>query len=320
MSQKLISIILVNYNCIDYVSGLFDSLSKQTLQDYEILMFNNKSEDGSLEKIKDICPHAKIFEMDENTGFSKPNNEGIRRSKGEYILCLNFDIILENDFLEQMVNSIEQDPRIGWVAGKMLRLTPAGKSVNIDCLGHHMTKSRYAVERDYSKPFSWDDYTKSSFVFGASACAALYRKEMLQDIAIDGEYFDEDFFAYFEDVDLDWRAQLRNWRCQYSPEAVGYHARYGTGLINNAEIAGCLLSNRIFMMIKNESIKHVLEDIQPIILRTFTDYKGYSKHNSRAVFVAIKRLLTLIPKMYKKRRYIQQNKSVTDDYIRNLIK
>lgn len=311
---------MVNYNCINYVSGLFDSLSKQTLQDYEILVFNNKSEDGSLEKIKGICPQAKIFEMGGNTGFSKPNNEGIRQASGDYVLCLNFDIILENTFLEEMVKSIKRDPQIGWVAGKMLRLTVNGKSADIDCLGHHMTKSRYAVERDYSKPFSWNDYTESSFVFGASACAALYRKEMLHDIAIDGEYFDEDFFAYFEDVDLDWRAQLRNWRCQYSPKAVGYHARYGTGLVNNPEIAGCLLSNRIFMMIKNDSIMHIATDIWPIILRTFADYKEYLKHNPRAVLVAIKRLLVLIPKIYKKRNYIQKRKIVTDDYIRNLIK
>lgn len=315
-----VSIILVNYNCRSYVDGLFQSLREQTFHDFEVLVFNNRSDDGSIELIRTAYPDAQIFEMGGNTGFSKPNNEGIRRAHGTYVLCLNFDIILGKDFLEEMVQAIESEPAIGWVAGKMLKLTPAGKTENIDCLGHHMTKRRYAVERDYSVPFSWQDYSARCLVFGASACAALYKREMLEDIAINGEYFDEDFFAYFEDVDLDWRAQLRGWKCLYAPTAIGYHARYGTGLIKNPEIAGCLLSNRLFMMIKNDTFSHFMQDIWPITRTTIADMRLYARENRSAVFVAIKRLAALAGKMFAKRRVIKSRQKVAAQYLRQLIK
>lgn len=315
-----VSIILVNYNCMSYIKGLFQSLREQTFRDFEVFVFNNRSDDGSIELMRNAYPESHIIEMGGNTGFSKPNNEGIRLSKASYVLCLNFDVILEKTFLEEMIKAAESDPQIGWVAGKMLKLTKEGKTENIDCLGHHMTKRRYAVERDYSVDFSWEDYSTPRLVFGASACAALYKRKMLEDIAIGGEYFDEDFFAYFEDVDLDWRAQLRGWKCLYAPNAIGYHARYGTGLIKNPEIAGCLLSNRIFMMVKNDTFSHVMQDILLITKTTIADMRLYARENRAAVFVAMKRVISLTCKMFVKRRMIKSTQIASTQYIRQLIK
>lgn len=320
MPDVVVTVIMVNFNCLKYVDALFTSLRSQTMQDFEVLVFNNKSEDGSLERIRAVYPQVQIFNMGGNTGFSKPNNLGIRKAKGKYILCLNFDIVLEDNFIAEMISAVELDPRIGWVAGKMLRLTPDGKSTGIDCLGHHMVRGRYAVESDYSKPFNWDDYATERYVFGASACAALYRKEMLEDIAINDEYFDEDFFAYYEDVDLDWRAQLRGWKCLYAPKAIGYHARYGSGLINTPAIAACYLSNRIFMMLKNDMRTHFLEDFWPIFNRTRDEYKLYLKQNPRSVILAIGRLIKYLPKMIVKRRSVRANRSVNEEYMRSLIR
>ncbi len=320
MSDVVVTVIMVNFNCLKYVDELFASLKSQTMQNFEVLVFNNKSEDGSLERIREVYPQAQIFDMGGNTGFSKPNNLGIRMSRGKYILCLNFDIVLEDDFISEMIRAVELDSRIGWVAGKMLRLAPEGKSAGIDCLGHHMVRGRYAVESDYSKQFDWNDYAAERYVFGSSACAALYRKEMLEDIAINGEYFDEDFFAYYEDVDLDWRAQQRNWKCLYAPRAVGYHARYGTGLINVPNIAACYLSNRIFMILKNDINAHFFEDFWHIFYRTKDEYKLYLKKNPRSVMLAIGRVLKYLPRMLRKRKQIKENRSVPDSYIRGLIK
>ena len=318
--SKLVSIILVNYNCRQYVEALSACLQNQTYSHLEILVFDNGSNDGSLEKIKQFFPQARIFELGENTGLSKPNNLGISESRGAYILCLNFDVVLEKTFVEEMVNAIETDKQIGWVAGKMLKLTNGGKSKKIDCLGHHMLKSRYARELDYSKPFTWNDYAKRQFVFGASACAALYRKEMLHDIALNGEYFDEDFFAYFEDVDLDWRAQHRNWKCLYTPQAIGYHVRYGTNLIKNKQIAAYYLSNRIFMMIKNDDWKHCMRDIVPISLQFIRDFITYTVMNPRALALALSRIVRLYPKMCTKRVRIFATRKTSRNYMRSLIR
>src|SRR5207245_10562480 len=88
--------------------------------------------------------------------------------------------------------------------------------------------------------------------FRASACGPLYRRRMLDDLAVDGEIFDEDLFAYFEDVDLDWRAQQRGWRCVFTSAARGAHMRGGTGLHRRPEVAAVPLANRFLVMLKND--------------------------------------------------------------------
>lgn len=141
------------------------------------------------------------------------------------------DILLEKDFIAELVKGIDSSLEVGWVAGRFQQLKGLQKTEEIDCFGHYLCRDRYAKEVDYSRPFRWDDYSKRQYVFGACAGAALYRREMLEDIKLGDEYFDEDFFAYFEDVDFDWRAQLAGWKCLYVPPAVAYHERGGSGLI-----------------------------------------------------------------------------------------
>ena len=147
-NNKLVSVILVNYNCKKYMEKLLESLRLQSYSPTEVLIFDNGSTDGSLEYICTDYPEAQVFKMGENTGFSRPNNLGIQKSKGDYILTLNFDLVLEKDFIEQMVMAIESDSTIGWVAGKMMKLTSNGKSDRIDSLGHHMTRERCARSID----------------------------------------------------------------------------------------------------------------------------------------------------------------------------
>lgn len=321
MSRKLVSIILLNYNSIRYIGPLFDSLGGQTYRPVEVLLFDNGSVDGSVEYVRRRYGEVAIYEMGRNTGFSLPNNEGIRKAKGDYILTLNMDVVIEPDFIEEMVSAIETDPRIGWVAGKMLKLTrEGGKSPEIDCLGHHMARFRYATETDYSVPFRWEDYAVSRPVFGASACAALYRRAMLETIAVNGEYFDEDFFAFWEDVDLDWRAQQRGWTCLFTPRAVGYHVRGGSGLICRPEIAACMLSNRFLTMVKNDSLVHLLQDMWPIAKRTMRDLAVCLRDNPRALPPAVLRLIVLLPRMLRKRRVIKKDRRVSQGYIRTLIR
>jgi len=297
------------------------SIFNQTYPAIEVLLFDNGSHDGSVEYVNTHYPAVQIIELGRNVGFSAPNNEGIRRAKGPYILTLNTDVVIEADFIDEMVKAIETtDENVGWVAGKMLKLTSNGRTDEVDCLGHHMARSRYATETDYSRPFRWEDYSQYRFVFGASACGALYRREMLEDAAIHGEVFDEDFFAYFEDVDLDWRAQQRGWKCLFSPKAVGYHVRGGTGLIKRPEIAACYLSNRILVMIKNDEITHVLEDTWPIVRRFARDLVVTLMENPKAVLLALGRICRKTPGMLRKRRIIRRRRLVSTKYLRGLIR
>jgi len=321
MPRTLVSVILLNYNAMRYIDPLLGSLQRQTYEPIEFLLFDNGSVDGSVGHVRRRYPEIAIYEMGRNTGFSLPNNEGIRKARGEYILTLNMDVVIEHDFVAEMVNAIETDPRVGWVAGKMLKLTPRGeRSSEIDCLGHHMARFRYATETDYSVPFRWEDYASPRPVFGASACAALYRRAMLEDVAPDGEFFDEDFFAFFEDVDLDWRAQQRGWVCLFTPRAVGYHVRGGSGLARRPEIAACLLSNRFLTMVKNDDLLHVAQDIRPIARRVLRDVAVTLLDNPRALPLALVRVMRLLPRMLRKRTAIRRGRLVPPSVVRSMIR
>jgi GT2 family glycosyltransferase/glycosyltransferase involved in cell wall biosynthesis/SAM-dependent methyltransferase len=315
-----VSVILVNHNGARFMPALFASLSQQTCAPEEVWLFDNASTDGSAELAEELCPGIRVVRYGRNTGYSHPVNEGLRRSAADYRLVLNVDVVLEAPFIEELVAALERYPTAGWAAGKMLKLTESGKSGDIDCLGHHMRRSRYAVERDYSRPFAWRDYEAARFVFGASACAALYRATMLDDVQLQGEYFDEDFFAYFEDVDLDWRAQLRGWKCVYVPGAVGYHMRGGSGLIKRAEIAACYLSNRWLMVAKNDTSRDVARDLIPIAEGLARDLWRYAPAQPQAVWLAARRLIALLPTALAKRRSIQRGRVVPRSYIRSLIR
>jgi GT2 family glycosyltransferase len=303
-ARPLVSVVMVNLDCGRFFDLVFPSLFAQTHRRFEVIVVDNGSTDGSLDRLRIDYPSVDVIALNENRGFSAATNIGIRRSSGEFVLTLNFDIVLEPTFVEHLVAAMQEDARIGWAAGYVLRMTPAGTTAEIDCAGHHMMRGRFAHGFDLSKPFSKDDYTSASDVFGASACAALYRRAMLDDIADDGEWFDEDFFAYYEDVDVDWRAHHRGWRCRYTPDAVAHHIRRGTELIGRPEIAACELSNRILMMIKNDSPRLLLHDWLPVLSRTARELAGHALQRRRALLIGLGRVIRFAPRMLQKRRAI----------------
>jgi len=219
-----------------------------------------------------------------------------------------------------MVRALETDSRIGWVSGKMFKLAPTGKTQEIDCLGHHFHRDRYAKETDHSRPFRWSDYSAPRYVFGASACAALYRRAMLQDIAVGGEYFDGDFVAYFEDVDLDWRANQRGWKCLYNPKAVGYHMRGGTGLHMRPEIAARYMANRFLMIVKNDDLDFFLRDLAPFTKRLIVDVMINLRRCPLALPIALKFFVQKLPRALTKRSLIRSRRTVPRSYIRALIR
>jgi GT2 family glycosyltransferase/glycosyltransferase involved in cell wall biosynthesis len=315
-----VSVIIVNHNGVKFLPPLFESVARQSLAPSEVWFFDNASTDGSVATARALLPGIKVVTYGRNIGYSVPVNEGIRRSSADYVLVLNVDVVLEDRFIEQMVTAVERYETAGWAAGRMLKLTEAGKSHRVDCLGHHMARKRYATGTDYSRPFDWRDYEHERFVFGASACAALYRRSLLEDVRLEGEYFDEAFFAYFEDVDLDWRAQLRGWKCLYVPSAVGYHVRGGSGLIAQPEIAACYLSNRWLMVVKNDRVRDLATDLIPVVRGLVRDVCVYGRAQPRAVMLAVQRVLRLLPKALAKRRVIQRRRVVPRAYVRSLIR
>jgi GT2 family glycosyltransferase len=312
-----VSAVLVNLNCGPLVDLIFPSLARQSWRDVEVVVVDNGSTDGSAERIEREFPGTRVLRQGRNTGFSAALNAGIAATRSEYVLSLNFDVVLEPDFVGALVDALERHPEAGWAAGALRQLKPDGVVDAIDCFGHWMLPSRYVYG---CQPGRWrpDEYPAECLVFGASACGALYRRRMLEDLALDGEVFDEDLFAYFEDVDVDWRAQQRGWRCVFTPAARGAHMRGGTGLHRRPEVAALPLANRFLVMLKNDEPGHVTRHLGAIAHRTARDVAHHLRSQPRVLPLALARLVRLAPRMLAKRRRLRPARRASRAYLASL--
>ncbi len=222
----LTSIILLIFNGKKYIKSCLDSVLAQTYPNIEILVIDNASIDNSAKIVKSLrSPKIKLIENKRNLGFAGGNNQGIGESKGKYILCLNQDVILDKDFIQQAVKVLESDSKIAACQGKLLRLDKRLRPTNIiDSTGLIMLRNRRIISRGQGKE-DRGKYNKQEEIFGVDGAAPIYRRQALKDVTIDGEIFDKDFFAYKEDVDLAWRLRLYGWKAWYCPMARAWHAR-----------------------------------------------------------------------------------------------
>jgi len=234
MIRPLVSVIILSYNSKHCIEKCLDSLLAQDYQALEILIIITGSADGSKELIYQKYSRNKkirIFDPGENLWFSRGNNFGIKNSQGTYVLALNQDTVLEPAFLERLAAVMEHERDLGSVTGKLRHydFSINSKTKILDSTGIEMFKTKRVIDRGQWEvdqgQYDWD-----TEVFGASGAAAMYRRSALEEVKLpkaggDFEYFDEDFVAYKEDVDLAWRLQLSGFKCKHVPGAVLYHGR-----------------------------------------------------------------------------------------------
>ena len=204
-----ISVVVLNFNGKQYLHDCLSSLALQTCMDFEVIVVDNGSSDGSVEYLRGNFPWVKVVRNEENLGFAEGTNSGIREAKGDLILTLNNDTKADKDFIKRLIEPMSET-KVGMCASKML--FPDGR---INSAGICISRSGAAWDRGMFEPDT-GQYNQEEEVFGPCAGAALYRKEMLEEIGL----FDEDFFLYMEDVDLAFRGRLAGWKCIYVPEAV----------------------------------------------------------------------------------------------------
>jgi GT2 family glycosyltransferase len=214
-SAALVSVVIVNWNGMDYLEECLASVQRQTYPRIELVVIDNGSTDGSREWMHTLSPQdCRLIEFPTNTGFAAGVNAGIKSSNGEYVALLNSDAVADPAWLGHLVASLS-NPGFGMAASKILFYE--NRDV-IDKAGHlffpdGLNRGRGAGEPDHGQ------YDQPGEIFFPDGCAALYRKAMLDDIGL----FDEQFFAYGDDADLGLRARWRGWKCSYSPEARVYH-------------------------------------------------------------------------------------------------
>ncbi len=254
--SDFVSVTIVTYNSGRFIKRCLESVLDQKYPFKEIIVIDNNSSDGTIDILEPFEDRCRIVYNEENIGFSAAQNQAIAMSEAEWVLTLNPDVLLLQGFVEALVNAGSMDPRVGTVCGKLMTMKATfdfPEEPLVDSTGIYFTPNLRHLDRG-SLQLDNGSFRNYEYVFGATAAAALYRREMIEDIAINGEFFDNDFFAYREDADVAWRAQLMGWKCLYAPYAKGYHVRKalpGNRRELTAEINMHSVKNRFLLRMKN---------------------------------------------------------------------
>ncbi|MCA0456431.1 MAG: glycosyltransferase family 2 protein [Chloroflexi bacterium] len=239
--SALLSVIIPNWNGGTFLPTCLDALNRQTYPHIEVIVADNASTDGSQALIAERYPVVKVVQLPENRGFTGACNAGIRAATGDYISLLNNDTEVDEGWAAAVIEAFTRHGEIGIVASKMLLFD---KRDHIHTAGDYFTVDGRAGNRGVWQADE-GQFDREDYVFSACGGSSAYRKTMLDQIGI----LDDDFFFSLEDMDLAWRAQLRGWRCLYTPKAIVYHHLSATG-------GGVTASyydgrNLIFVLVKN---------------------------------------------------------------------
>ncbi len=302
-SQKpLVSVVIPNWNGEKYIEPCLASVFASTISGMEVIVVDNGSKDDSVEIIEDRFPKVHIIRFDSNKGFAVACNAGIRESKGEYVFLLNNDIELEADCVEHLVAVLQEHTEYDMVTGKILNFADRSK---IDAAGDCLPVSGAPYNRGHGHR-DVGQFDDESPIFGVCAGAALYSRSLFERIG----YFDEDFFAYMEDVDLNLRAALLGTRAYYTPLARCYHHASATFGAFSPKHVYLTNRNKVFVVLKYFRLGWIIKYLNALInhqvemaeLFSCTG-RGFSFFRSRcAVILKTPRMLL------KRHRFLMQQK------------
>ncbi|HXV21049.1 MAG TPA: glycosyltransferase family 2 protein [Desulfuromonadales bacterium] len=215
-SAPRLSVVIVNWNGLEHLPVCLDSLAAQTFRDFEVVLVDNGSRDGSVEFVRIRYPWVQLVPLPENTGFATGNNRGLERARGDYIVTLNNDTRVEPDWLESLVGVADAYPRAGMVASRVCAFSDPDI---IDSIGMNICRDGMARGQFRNRRWSSLRLQEVEEILIPSACAALYKRAMIAETG----FFDDDFFAYAEDVDLGMRGRLAGWEAVAATKAVVHH-------------------------------------------------------------------------------------------------
>lgn len=302
-----LSVIIPHWNGKQHLDSCLNSLRRQSFSDFETILADNGSSDGSQAYLKSHFPEVRLIELGQNRGFTGACNAGLRAAQGQILVLLNNDTETDPNWLGEMVAAFDRYADVGSVAGKMRLfdrrdyLHTAGDFYRLDGI----PGNRGVWQKDVGQ------FDQPEEVFSACGGAAAYRRQMLEQIGL----LDDDFFFSCEDVDMGWRAHLAGWRVWYVPTAVVYHKLKATG----GSVTGSFYDGRNFLyLIWKNYPSSLLQRYWRQVWRgqwriTKEALKHWRGEAARARLRGQLAGMLALPKMLKKRRIIQANRRISDE-------
>ena len=276
--MKKITVVIPNFNGMQYVERCLDSLERQTFSDFDVIFVDNGSVDGSRELTEEKYPWVKVIALAENTGFCKAVNLGIEATQTPYVVLLNNDTEAEPDFLKELYLGIERKKNAFSGAARMLQFHDRGK---MDDAGNYYNGLGWAFALGKGKPE--ENYLKERKIFASCGGAAIYRTELVKKLG----GFDEEHFAYLEDIDLGYRAQIAGYKNWYLPKAGVYHVGSGTsGSKYNSFKVKLAARNNVYLNYKNMRGWQLLLNSPCLLAGTFVKFLFFKKMGFGKDYVA----------------------------------
>lgn len=311
-----VAVTIVTYNSGRFIRRCLESVLDQRFSLDDIVVIDNGSHDGTPDILEGFEDRVRVVYNEENLGFAAAQNQAIAMTSADWVLALNPDALLMPGFIASLVSAGETEPEIGTVCGKLLSMSPdfhLPSPATFDSTGIFFTPTLRHFDRG-SGQVDRGEYDRFEYVFGATGAAALYRRKMIEDVKIAGEFYDPDFFVYREDADVAWRAQLLGWKCLYVPVATGYHVRTATPANRKhlpREINMHSVKNRFLLRIKNATPRVFWRHALSMVARDSLVMLACMTHEfySLKAFALVWKLL---PRAMAKRSAIMQRRRASD--------
>jgi GT2 family glycosyltransferase len=309
----LVSIIIPNWNGRHHLEACLSSLRSQRYTDFEVILVDNDSSDGSQEFVLEKFPEVRLVELDSNQGFTGGCNAGVEVALGTFIVLLNNDTEADSNWLSSLVDAFGRNSDVGILASRIMLF---------DRRDHfHSAGDFYSVDGIPGNRGVWqenvDQYGEEEEVFSACGAAAAYRRSMIDEIG----FLDDDFYFSCEDVDMGWRAHLTGWRVVYVPDAVIYHKLKATG----GSVTGSYYDGRNFLYLiwKNYPWPLLRRNLIPIIRaqlritrQALKSLRGEAaRARLRGQFAGMMGIIRMLPE----RRRIQANRQLPDDALTTML-
>lgn len=333
----MVSALMPCYGDADLVRRSLPRLLASTVRELDVVLVNNDS--GQTRTVNELVTglgdsRVRILELEHRAGFVKAINAGIEATSAPFVLFATSDLFVEPDYLSTVLEFLERHPRAGCTTGKILRyeLSQDRETEIVDSAGHAIGRDRGVADRGENH-VDIGQYQQEEEVFSVSGAALVARRDALESVRVRGEYLDESFFMYKEDVDLSWRLRLAGWECWYVPAAVAYHARTSRGptTVGNdssfrafhenerrkpPHVRTNSMKNQWLMLVKNEDASNLARDL-PFVLGREILILGYNAiFAPRVTASAVRQFVAALPRALESRRAIKARQTAAPDDIR----